>query len=172
MLAFTGKGGSGKDTAAKVLEDAGWVKINFGDTLKEALARMLDVDIVHFTDPALKQQTLPEFGITPRYAMTTLGTEWGRNMISPDLWLRIYRKRVYEHKQRQQTKFVTTDVRFDNEATEIKNNGGKVVLIVRRDSLDINHESENGISQPDIVVYNDSTVKALQEKIYNLFIQT
>ena len=118
MLAFTGKAGSGKDTAAKVLEDAGWVKINFGDALKEGLACMLDVDIAHFTDPVLKQQTLPEFGITPRYAMTTLGTEWGRNMISPDLWLHAYRKRVYKHKERQRSPIVTTDVRFNNEARE------------------------------------------------------
>lgn len=66
--------------------------------------------------------------VTPRYALQTLGTEWGRQ-INEDIWLLCAER---EAVNRQVDGFVVVaDCRFVNEAAFIRSRGGLVVKIVR-----------------------------------------
>ena len=98
-------------------------------------------------------------GHTPRYLMQTLGTEWGRRMISDDIWLRAWVKALGGHRN-----VVVDDVRFPNEAELIRSLGGYIIQIDRPNGPTIDHSdhpSEQGLSQitPDAILVNDCDVE-------------
>lgn len=64
-------------------------------------------------------------GKTPRHLMQTLGTEWGRQMIDRELWIKALMNRAGG------SGAVVSDVRFPNEAEAIRASGGKVIRLVR-----------------------------------------
>jgi len=58
--------------------------------------------------------------------MQTIGTEWGRNMIHPDIWVR-----AWEQSLPEDADVVVDDVRFPNEVAAIRRLGGDVIRICR-----------------------------------------
>jgi hypothetical protein len=66
--------------------------------------------------------------LTPRFALQTLGTEWGRNCY-PNVWAELGVRKALESGPGLA---VITDVRFVNEARAIRAAGGEVWRIVRR----------------------------------------
>jgi hypothetical protein len=97
-------------------------------------------------------------GATPRRAMQTLGTEWGRGCIAPDLWVRLFLLRAERHRAAG-APVVCDDMRFANEAEAIRGAGG---LLVRVDRPGVapaaGHASEGGLAGVDfdLVVSNDA----------------
>jgi hypothetical protein len=80
-----------------------------------------------------------------------MGTEWGRDSIHPEIWVRIAMERAVPHLATGRG-VVVTDVRFDNEAQAIINAGGEVWKVTRADwrCLDAStadHKSEAGVSE-------------------------
>lgn len=68
--------------------------------------------------------TYPKY-VTPRVALQTLGTEWGRKFCG-DLWsISLFRRMAPEHS------YVVTDCRFDNEREQSRRHGACVVLLKR-----------------------------------------
>lgn len=69
-------------------------------------------------------------GKSPRYAMQTLGTDWGRSTIGDELWVGIWRATA---KQMLLDGFpvVCDDVRMANEASVIRDLGGELWNIKR-----------------------------------------
>ncbi len=63
--------------------------------------------------------------MTPRMLMQMLGTEFGRNMVHPNLWVNSL---MNEYKRQ---KWLITDVRFPNEAKAIKDRGGILIRLDR-----------------------------------------
>lgn len=131
LIGLIGKKGSGKDTAADALEAIGYQNVKFAGALKAMLRTLLayqgvdETTIGRMIDGDLKEEPTPLLnGKTPRFAMQTLGTEWGRNLIGPDFWLDTAMKRAATGKT------VITDVRFPNEVESVLNNGGTVIRIV------------------------------------------
>lgn len=104
-------------------------------------------------------------GKTPRYAMQTLGTEWGRVLIGDDLWTDAWHSKV----AKVDGAVVTDDCRFPNEAHALKFKGGELVklkpLVNRRDTSE--HVSEVGI--PDElchhIIDNDEGIGKLRAAI-------
>ena len=90
-------------------------------------------------------------GKTPRQLMQSLGTEWGREHVSPDIWLSLAERRISQAREVRKPGIVFDDVRFDNEARLIHVMGGKV-LRIERDGLapSMTHASERGVS-PELV---------------------
>lgn len=79
-----------------------------------------------------------------REFLQVLGTDWARNTVDENIWL----KKVVKKAQNHEGNVAISDVRFDNEAECIKHSNGIIVHLTRdgQDSQD-NHESENGISE-------------------------
>lgn len=123
LIGLTGKAGSGKSTLANMLvTQYGFTKLAFADPLKEMLRVLLraygmDEDMAErFINGDLKEAHCPALGTSSRYAQQELGTEWGRDRISPNLWVNILVARMDRMRAQGAMRFVIDDVRMENEA--------------------------------------------------------
>lgn len=170
VIGITGLKGSGKDTAAAALIETGEFKsIKFADALKDMLRSLLSFTYDHSTveryvEGDLKETPCPALqGKTPRYAMQTLGTEWGRNMIADSLWVDTTIGRI----KKCTGHVVVTDLRFENEFDALKAIGAHTIRIDRGlTNVDL-HPSETYITQMPVgcVIHNNGTVTQLREVI-------
>ena len=175
LIGITGRKGHGKDTAAEAL--LGFEVVKFAGALKAALrAYMVYVGLDRATidrmiEGDLKEQPADCFrGRTPRYAMQTFGTEWGRDTIGSDIWTEAFRERA-----KQFERVVCTDVRFPNEVALIRSMGGVTVRIVRPNAFygaDFNHVSERYIDgmPVDHEILNNGSISELRTKMRELFL--
>lgn len=165
IIGLTGKKQSGKSTVASYLEQEHvFLPMAFATPLKTALVVMFGWSERHM-EGDLKEVIDPLTGVTPRHAMQTLGTEWGRNLIHPDIWLRLMEHNI---KANPNTDIVITDVRFENEATLIRNLGGVIVHVSRESEHVDLHQSEAGIKideARDYIVRNDKDIPALYQYV-------
>ncbi len=106
--------------------------------------------------------------------MQLLGTEWGRHMISANLWVDLAEQNldclsaVFDGVPG----FVVSDVRFENEADFIRKRGGTVIHLYRPDAAEVNpHISEAGVSvhPDDFVLTNDSGLQELYGALDELY---
>jgi hypothetical protein len=112
-----------------------------------------------FYDRELKEK--PDFRLfnkSPRQVMQSFGTDWGRQMINPNIWVYPVEKLVKEIDY-----VVVSDVRFINEVEMIKKNNGVLWKIERPNNplkIETSHNSENGIDEKyiDRVIHNIGTV--------------
>lgn len=129
LIAFTGLAGSGKSTAAKHLVDHhGFTRIRFAGPLKDMM-RALGLNEREIERDLKEKPCELLGGKTPRYAMQTVGTEWGRDLIAPDLWIRAFNAALA--KVPAGTPVVVDDCRFPNEADAIRVAGGALVRVER-----------------------------------------
>lgn len=160
IIAFTGPKGCGKSTAAKYLMDHGFVRHYFAKSLKEMI-KCLGLTEEH-VNGGLKETPCHELcGQTPRWAMQSLGTEWGRELIHPDLWVN-----AWKNTMPKETDIVCDDLRFPNEYSILKEQNGYVVDIIRPGfERDQSHESEAHSLPFDYQIANASTFESLQHQL-------
>lgn len=177
IVAFTGRAGSGKSTAADHLVARGWVRVKFADPLKDMIRALLAAsgmpaaEIERRIEGDLKEQPEPILGDrTTRWAMQTIGTEWGRELIAPDLWTGIARARILSHLAADRS-VVIDDCRFENEADVVRRLGGMVVELQGRGGIAGAHQSERGVV-PDLVHHNDGTLAELRGWVDYVFVMT
>lgn len=169
LIGLTGVKRSGKSTAAARLEACGFRRTAFADPLKEMLAALgLTQEQLYGGEKEVPLDLL--CGHTPRTAMQTLGTEWGRACLGEALWRNAWRARVRAIWAANPTaSVVVEDVRFPDEVAEVKALGG-VVLRIWRPSLcagvDL-HASEREILGlvVDAVVLNDGDMALLGARV-------
>jgi len=152
IIGITGRAGSGKDTLAKILvEHYGYERMAFADPIRGFVALLLGVSPEELMGSKLKDTTCARLGFkTPREAMQTLGTEWGRDTIHQSIWVFCLQDKLRALDRRWQA-VVVSDVRFDNEARMIRTLGGRIIHITREAAEPVNaHVSEAGIS-PDLI---------------------
>lgn len=125
LIGLLGRKGSGKDTAAAVLIANGYRNVKFAGCLKDMLKVLLckqglSNDVIQRMIEGDLKETPTVFldGKTPRFAMQTLGTEWGRNLIGDDFWVNTALREA------EGINAVVTDVRFPNEMDAIQSAGG------------------------------------------------
>lgn len=173
IVALSGPAGSGKSVAADYLKDHfGFTSVKFAGPLKAMLGayyqtqgldlseidRRIEGDLKEVPDPYLN-------GRTPREAMIFLGTEWGRDLMSPTFWIDAWKRAV----EAEGGTVVVDDCRFPNEAAAIKEMGGEVVRlkpkVQRRKKTD--HVSEAGLPDDlvDHEIINDGTIQDLRVKV-------
>lgn len=190
-IAFCGKAGSGKTTAAHYLEDKYNFSVrSFAAPIKQALIAMLGSDIAEcLYDHNQKNKLINSVifpkdtcsPISPRRLMQTLGTEWGRNMIHPELWTNIMLKSLKMTHEIQQLNhpekpnlIAVDDLRFLDEANMLDKTGAAIVLIKRPQQSATQehdkHESERSINaiRPHYTIENDGDIKNLQRDIDEL----
>ena len=167
LIGIAGRARSGKDTVANfIIAAIGGYRYSFADPIRAMLAP-LGVDM---NDPywqARKEDIIPALGVSPRRMMQTLGTEWGRNLISPDLWLVLAHQRLL----RNGPGMVISDVRFENEAAWIRKHGGRIIHVIRPDAKAVEaHASEDGIEMQDTDarLFNSGTLEELQLSVREL----
>lgn len=167
VVALAGRARVGKDSAADVLYRAipHSYRYSFADPIRAMLNAGFGIDM---NDPewiASKEDPIPWLADrSPRQLMQTLGTEWGRELVHPDVWLMAATARL-----RPSDTMIVSDVRFDNEATWVRAQGGCLVHVHRTNAPRIagearGHASEGGVAveDGDWILYNDGTLRDLQ----------
>lgn len=99
--------------------------------------------------------------ISPRLVMQTLGTEWGRQCLCDDFWIKITTRACDRHE-----KVVVTDCRFPNEAQALRQAGFKIFRVIRPGNrVDLTHASEQSVASlpVDYEILNDSSVDHLHK---------
>jgi ribosomal protein L35AE/L33A len=177
IVVLTGRAGAGKTSVAMKLHDEhGFVRVRFAGVLKHMLvsffmlcgldyataARKVDGDLKEVACPLL-------CGRTPRYAMQTLGTEWGRALLGPGVWTRAWQASVKA--MEPNAGVVVDDCRFENEIEAARRVGDVVVVRITRAGASINgeveqaHVSENTDLPCDFEVANDGSLDETVNKI-------
>ena len=144
----------------------------------ESLKRMASVFLTELglTDSMIehhlyhaKESRISAFGlnITARHICQTLGTEWGRTCIHPDVWLHCWQRKALQNMDRG-IDVVVDDVRFPNEAELIRHLGGEVWCIERPAVLrTTTHASEGGLDDFtfDRRIVNDGSLLELYAQV-------
>jgi hypothetical protein len=165
--------GCGKSTVAGILFNrAGYHVEPFARTLKRMLQTML-VDAGMHTGEAIRMiwhdkhepiTCLPG-APTSRRLQQTLGTEWGRDLIGPDLWVEIWTRRAMSHA----AGVVADDVRMANEAAAVRALGGEVWQVLRPGVPGGDqHRTEAGLGDGFVfnrTIINDGTIDELRAQV-------
>lgn len=173
---------SGKSTFAKYYAEACaakglWVeRFSFADPLRAMIGGLLKTlgygpqKIRSCFFGKLKEVPIVELGgKTPRYLLQTIGTEWGRELITPQVWVNVMAERLWKTAA---DVVLIDDLRFENELTFIGYQvGGIPVKIIRPDmKRTTSHSSEGGLDQFYFsrVVLNNGTKEDLRKAAYQL----
>lgn len=134
IIGLCGPMGAGKTTVGKLLRGRHSKPVNapFAAPLKSMMSALgVPHSNVHGTQDDKEAPLDILDGHSARHAMQTLGTEWGRNCISPNLWVLAWRNEVGRSIGIGADIIVADDVRFENEVQAIKDMGGLVIRVVR-----------------------------------------
>lgn len=161
VIGLTGLAGSGKSTVADRLVSAhGFRREKFAGPLKDMM-RALGLTEAEIEGDRKELPSDALCGATPRWGMQSIGTEWGRKMIHPDLWVSAWKRRA------SVGLVVADDCRFANEFAAVRELGG-IVIRVEREGVSIGaHASEQEMSAltPDAVIANNGSILDLAEDI-------
>lgn len=173
---------SGKTEVARVLqEDYGFKVVRFAGPLKAMTSELLKAAGIlnkevrdRYIYGDLKEDPIPTLGgRSSRYIQQRLGTEFGRDLISPTLWVDLAMH--YAHALRcSGYPVVIDDLRFVNEYDAIRAAGGKTMRIIRPGVTRPAeaHASEGALDgHPfDHVLHNDGPLSALEGKVMEALI--
>lgn len=157
LIGFAGQARSGKTTASQHLLTVlphYWTTAAFADPIKDML-RVMGVSC----EDEFKDVVHPVFGKTPRYLMQTLGTQWGRNMVGNDTWVKHFAEKHGSNL------VVVSDVRYPNEANLVREYG-KLIHITGHGGIESDHSSEIPVEilSNDLVIENNQDL----DYLYNL----
>lgn len=179
LIGIAGFKHSGKNTAAQAIPDR--IEMAFADPVKRMLLTGLGLTHAQLYDQAFKEVPMPEYdGLTPRELMVSLGSGWGRQVLS-DMWVRAVARQI-EKARSEGCTIVVTDVRMENEAQMIRDQGG-VILHLRRGPREnwwkrlarrfTKPDTEQYLKpRPgDVIIENDSDVKDLQWRVIQAMVR-
>lgn len=180
IIGITGRKSNGKDTLGSYLvENHGYKRIAFADALKDASKCIFSLNDEQLYGNS--KEKIDEFWqVTPRQILQFVGTDLFRNhlaelipWVSNDIWVQVVKKKIQDElKNDPHTKFVITDVRFQNEIDLVKSFNGLTVRVERKSAnttIDL-HQSELEIETlcVDLVITNDDTIENLCVNFTNM----
>lgn len=181
IVGIHGKAVSGKDTVAdQLVREFAAAKESFAAPLYKGLAVMLDIPVADLQRRATKEEPIEWLDRSPRFLLQTLGTEWGRDLVGWDVWVRALHRRceqveaVWEDNGYLPRAWVISDVRFEDEAAFVREHG-VLIHLVRDGAPPVNgHVSELGVefrADVDLVLENNGTLDDLAAAV-RAFAQT
>jgi hypothetical protein len=171
IIGLAGAAGSGKDSVRSVLElQHDFAGISFADPMRDMLRTLLvstGSSDEYLTRRDLKEVPIPGLGVSYRHMAQTLGTEWGRQCLHPEFWLRTAHNTLAFLRGQGYCNFVVSDVRFANEAEWVRNQGGEIWMLDRPGTAPVRaHISEARPFEADRVVANTGTLADLRDATY------
>lgn len=170
-------------------ESSNWNINAFARAIKEMVSKMTGCDILDLDDEEFKNTYVSKDSKTTyRQLLQIIGTDIGRNLIDPNIWVNILMKEydndmqamapieAYEYMfghaniWEYAPKWLITDVRFPNEIKAIKDRQGIVIKVLRDIDRD-DHESEealNNYHDYDYVIRNFGDLKELMVSVSNI----
>lgn len=151
VIALVGQAGSGKSEVAQhLISNHGFILYKFAETLKDML-RVLGLSEEEIEGNLKETPSSTLLEKTPRHAMQTLGTEWGRNLIHTDLWAHAWGIRVLEELE-EGRKVVCDDCRFLNEVDYVRSIKHSQLWRIKRKMSIITKTHQSEMEQDQIVV--------------------
>jgi hypothetical protein len=175
IIGILGQKRNGKDTIADYLvSNNNYEKKAFAEPIKE-LCKVL----FNYSDDQLHGESKEEedeyWKITPRETFQFVGTEFGRNLLPKYLpWVgeNFWVLKLMKYCQNNSNKNICIpDVRRQNEAAAIKENGGFIIKVVKPDiKSNDNHISETEVDEIpyDYLIINDGSLEELYQKIKDI----
>ena len=180
IIGISGKAGSGKDTAAKMLEVLyANPDISYEDFANKRYKNFADIQIVHFADSLKetaqvlfrigewetntqegKKTTINWIGKTVRELLQGIG-QGLRDAIDPNLWVKILFANTEDW-----SNYIIADVRYPNEIKAIKERNGILLRINRKGAGAGNHSSETALDdykEWDVHIENNGSIEDLFE---------
>jgi hypothetical protein len=168
IIGLSGYARSGKDEVANILvKDYGYERIAFADAIRDLLGKMtlaledgmpLEM-LVRTHDWEYIKKNYPSI----RTYLQQLGVG-AREVLGDDVWVIAALRKINDFK----TNYVITDVRFENEATMIRQMNGQIWRIRRDDVGPINdHISETALDDYkfDQILKNEGSLDELRERV-------
>ena len=162
LIGIMGLARVGKDTATAHLCDTyGMESYVFVDPIKSMLTGVFG-DLFRDGD---REAPIDWLGKSPRQLMQTLGTEWGREIVHPDLWVLVADQMWKKYQEiGWGAGVVLSDVRFRNEAEWVLAQGGLLISLSREGVAAVaTHVSEQNIpfDLANVSLENNGTVEEL-----------
>lgn len=162
-VGIAGKARSGKDTLATMLSmmlPETSICMSLADPIKDGVEAMFYAFIHRTTG---KEDVMPELGKSPREIYQSLGTEWARDFLGEDVWMKVLKA---DSLSTYHDIIIVPDIRFDNEAQEVD-----FMIRVSRDDVPESvgiegHASEAGINPRyvDLEVANNDSLDRLHKR--------
>ncbi len=105
-------------------------------------------------------------GRTPTYAMQTIGTEWGRDLMHIDLWVNAWMRKALRLIERHD--IVIDDLRFLSEERVIRSLERSTIVRIERDGYtpgDHQSEQEFPLIKPDLIIINGSSPDKMYDEL-------
>lgn len=151
LIGIHGPLDGGKDTVANYIQAKFPDKFSryaFAGPLKQACTIMFGFTKEQIEDRTLKELNDPFWGFSPRKTMQLLGTEFGRNMLRDDVWIR-RAEMEFQKNVKIGRGTIITDVRFENEAAWLRAQPHSMLIYLNVPGLQKDsryaHASEAGI---------------------------
>jgi hypothetical protein len=176
IVAFSGLMHSGKTTCAEILETHLAMSIYYPKMIKFAQP-LYDIQNYVYERTRLEKPKTKD-----RELLQYLGTEWGRKK-DTDLWINLWRQEVRTYRFKTSSMpddvhiVICDDLRFENEARQVKELGGIVINVTAPDEirhernpsafLNTGHSSEKPLPEEliDLNIYNAQDVADLRYNI-------
>ena len=171
VIGLSGYAQSGKDEVAKILVEVyGYKRVAFADAIRDAIYTLnpimtgANIRVADYVDE-LGWDTAKKHPEVRRL-LQVMGTEVGRQLFDDSVWIEKALGNVEPN-----DKIVVTDVRFPNEAKEIKWLFGEVWRINRPAVVSVNeHISESALDnwQFDRILNNDGDLSHLEYIVHEV----
>ena len=163
IIGLNGYAKSGKDEVAQHIQALSQTFLikKFSGKLKYIASILTGIEPDRFEDQVFKSRVMPGWDMTAREILQKLGTEAIRDNLHEAAWVNALFSEYTED-----SNWIVTDVRFQNEAQEIKKHGGVIVRVNRTGFGPVNnHESEISLDGWDFdhIIENNGTIEDLKE---------
>jgi len=184
VVGIAGRKQSGKDTVGqRYIDQYGFVRIAFADTLKEACQIIFGFSHDQLYNNDFKEVIDDYWGYSPRQVLQKVGTELFRDTIAQenvlpkigsDIWVKSLHQKISKLAAQGHRNFVITDIRWENELNSLKDRGYSTysirIICPSIDKLRIDglvHDSEAHIDdlKCDFDIINQGTISELYETV-------
>jgi hypothetical protein len=172
---YAPKAQSGKSTVAGILKKRyGFQERHFATALKRMVFALMDAAGIDIGEQErltrwAKTEPIPSLGgASFRTLCQTVGSEWGRDQIHPDLWVNIFLQ-----EPDLPALVVVDDLRFPNEFDAIRREGGQVWKITRPNGFETTDHASEGLLETyefDEELVNDGDMAELEAKVIKALI--